>query len=74
MRTDAPINHGNSGGGLYNAQGELIGITNAKNVEDETDNMGYALPITQVEYLVKNMLDNGGYVSRAMLGITTVFN
>lgn len=74
MRTDAPINHGNSGGGLYNAQGELIGITNAKNVEDETDNMGYALPITQVEYLVKNMLDNGGYVSRAMLGITTVIN
>lgn len=77
MRTDAPINHGNSGGGLYNAQGELIGITNAKNVEDETDNMGYALPITQVKYLVENMLDNrtlGGYVSRAMLGITTVIN
>ncbi len=77
MRTDAPINHGNSGGGLYNAQGKLIGITNAKNVEDETDNMGYALPITQVKYLVKNMQDNislGGYVSRAMLGITTVIN
>lgn len=77
MRTDAPINHGNSGGGLYNAQGELIGITNAKNVEDETDNMGYALPIAQVKYLVENMLDNrtlGGYVSRAMLGITTVIN
>ena len=79
MRTDAPINHGNSGGGLYNAQGELIGITNAKNVEDETDNMGYALPITQVKYLVENMLYNvkaglGGYVSRAMLGITTVIN
>ena len=77
MRTDSAINHGNSGGGLYNAQGKLIGITNAKNVEDETDNMGYALPITQVKYLVENMLDNralGGYVSRAMLGITTVIN
>ena len=77
MRTDAPINHGNSGGGLYNAQGKLIGITNAKNVEDETDNMGYALPITQVKYLVENMLDNrtlGGYVSKATLGITTVIN
>ncbi|MBQ8685041.1 MAG: serine protease [Clostridia bacterium] len=77
MRTDAAINHGNSGGGLYNANGELIGITNAKNVEDETDNMGYALPITQVKYLVENMLDNrtrGGYVSRAMLGIETLIN
>lgn len=77
MRTDSAINHGNSGGGLYNAQGKLIGITNAKNVEDETDNMGYALPITQVKYLVENMLDNralGGYVSKATLGITTLIN
>ena len=77
MRTDAAINHGNSGGGLYNAEGELIGITNAKSVEDETDNMGYALPITQVSYVVENILDNvksdvaKNYVSRATLGVTT---
>lgn len=69
MRTDAAINHGNSGGALFNAHGELIGITNAKNVEDETDNMGYALPITQVKYLVENMQANGGVVKRAWLGI-----
>ena len=69
MRTDAAINHGNSGGALFNAAGELIGITNAKNVEDETDNMGYALPITQVKYLVQNIFDNGGVVKRAMFGI-----
>ncbi len=70
LRTDAAINHGNSGGALFNGHGELIGITNAKNVEDETDNMGYALPITQVKYLIENMQDNGGVVQRAMLGIT----
>ena len=69
LRTDAAINHGNSGGALFNAKGELIGITNAKNVEDETDNMGYALPITQVKRLVENIQDNGGVVKRAMLGI-----
>ncbi len=71
LRTDAAINHGNSGGALFNAKGELIGITNAKNVEDETDNMGYALPITQVKYLIDNMKDNGGVVQRAMLGVMT---
>ena len=69
IRTDAAINHGNSGGGLFNAMGELIGITNAKNVEDETDNMGYALPITLVKYLCENIQDNDGVVERAMLGI-----
>lgn len=74
LRTDSAINHGNSGGALFNAKGEVIGVTNAKSVEEETDNMGYALPITQVKYLVENMLDNradGGYVSRATLGIYT---
>jgi len=76
LRTDAAINHGNSGGGLFNAKGELIGITNAKNVEDETDNMGYALPIAQVSYLMHNILENveqgiGGYATRAMLGVMT---
>ena len=73
MRTDAAINHGNSGGGLFNANGKLIGITNAKNVEDETDNMGYALPSTQVKYVVDNILDNKAdkCVWRATLGIQT---
>ena len=76
MRTDAAINHGNSGGGLFNAKGELIGITNAKSVENETDNMGYALPITNVKYLLGNMWENktlskAGYVSRAWLGVET---
>ena len=73
MRTDAAINHGNSGGGLFNANGKLVGITNAKNVENETDNMGYALPITQVKYVVENILDNLGQtgVMRATLGIQT---
>ncbi len=69
MRTDAAINHGNSGGALFNAQGELIGITNAKNVEDETDALGYALPITKVGGVVENILANGDRVKCAWLGI-----
>ncbi len=79
MRTDSAINHGNSGGGLFNAQGKLVGITNAKSVADETDNMGYALPITQVKYVLKNIWDNrtdlqDGFVLRAWLGVETYIN
>ncbi len=70
IRTDAAINAGNSGGGLFDAEGNLIGIVNAKTIGEETDNMGYALPITQVKNLCDNMLDNGGVIKRAMLGVT----
>ena len=83
IRTDAAINSGNSGGGLFDAQGRLIGITNAKRIDqikkdefgnyyvsDSVDNFGYALPITQVGYVVGNMLDNSGSVKKAAFGIT----
>lgn len=69
MRTDAPINGGNSGGGLFNAAGELIGITNAKDTGSDIDNMCYALPINLVKNLCDNILDNDGVVMRAMLGV-----
>lgn len=70
IRTDAAINAGNSGGGLFDAEGKLIGIVNAKTTGEETDNMGYALPITQVKNLCDNMLDNGGVIKGALLGVT----
>jgi serine protease Do len=69
IRTDAAVNGGNSGGALFNANGELIGIVNAKSVGEDLDNMGYALPITQVKAICKNLWDNAGVVKRAMLGI-----
>ncbi len=57
IRTDAAINGGNSGGGLYNASGELIGIVNSKSVSDDIDNMGYALPASNVKRLWLLMRD-----------------
>ena len=75
MRTDSAINGGNSGGALFNAEGELIGITNAKSVGSEKDNMGYALPMTQVAKLCDNIQANGGVVKCATLGVAvTVTN
>lgn len=71
IRTSAAINAGNSGGGLFNAKGELIGVVNAKEVGSKMDNMGYAIPTTLVKAIIDNILANGDSVHRATLGITT---
>lgn len=69
MQTSAAINSGNSGGGLFNKKGELIGIVNAKSAGSTMDNMGYALPITLVKNVYENILANKGKVLQATLGI-----
>lgn len=76
MRTTAPINHGNSGGGLFNADGEIVGIVNAKDDDADADNMGYVLPGNLVKRLLKLMYDQySGYytmgVKKAYLGVET---
>jgi S1-C subfamily serine protease len=45
IQTDTTINAGNSGGGLFNARGELMGIVNAKMVSAGVENTGYAIPL-----------------------------
>lgn len=52
IRIDTSIYGGSSGGGLFNKEGKLIGITNAGNNDDE--NINYAIPIQ----IVKNTIDN----------------
>jgi serine protease Do len=76
LRTDAAINGGNSGGGLFNTQGKLVGIINAKTVSEEVDNMGYALPAATSKRVVQNILDayegtETHGINKALIGITT---
>lgn len=58
MRISAAINDGNSGGGLYDTDGRLIAVVNAKRTGEEIDNIAYALPVYLVERVVKNILYN----------------
>lgn len=62
IRTDAAVNGGNSGGGLFGSDGKLVGIINSKVVSDEIDNMGYALAGSYVKRIWPLMRD--GYSSR----------
>lgn len=75
MRTDAAVNSGNSGGGLFNAKGELIGIVNAKDADSSTDNIGYAIPSNVAKAIAENILyycdgQTKQNVYRCMLGVT----
>lgn len=75
MRIDAAVNHGNSGGGLFNEDGELIGIVVAKDVSSDVDNMGYAIPSDLVVRVADNVLAhcNGSSstrVTKPLLGVT----
>lgn len=52
IQIDAAVNGGNSGGGLFNNQGQLVGVICAKITDKSVDNVGFAIPISTVlEYL-----------------------
>ncbi|NLO64351.1 MAG: serine protease [Clostridiales bacterium] len=81
LQTSAAINSGNSGGGLFDNQGLLIGMVNAKSVGTSVEGLGYAIPIDTVIDITQKLLDtrgnndyNGlGYIpGKKMLGITTI--
>ena len=55
LQTDAAINPGNSGGALLNMQGQVIGINSAKYSDTAVEGMGYAIPISTVKDLIKEL-------------------
>ena len=60
IQTDAAINPGNSGGGLFNLQGELIAINSSKSADDGVEGMGYAIPISNITNLIKDLSSQEG--------------
>jgi serine protease Do len=70
FQTDASINSGNSGGPLLNINGEVIGINTAV-AGGNAQNIGFALPINDVQGLIKSVLANGKLL-RPYLGVRYV--
>jgi S1-C subfamily serine protease len=72
IQTDAALNHGNSGGPLLNAQGQVIGV-NAQiqtgGTSDGNVGIGFAIPINTVRTVVAQLIAHGK-VAHAFLGIT----
>jgi len=69
LQTDAAINHGNSGGALVNAGGELIGINSQiLSPSDGNIGLGFAIPSNMAKHVMDQLI-SGGTVRRAKLGV-----
>jgi S1-C subfamily serine protease len=66
VQTDAAINYGNSGGPLFNAQGQVVAINSA--ISTKGRGIGFSIPINSVKNIFKQ-LELRGYVIRGYLGL-----
>lgn len=69
IQTSAAVNPGNSGGGLFNMAGELIGIVNAKQSAEGIEGLGFAIPIDSVYDMLVEIIETKYIHGRPTLGI-----
>ena len=70
IQMDASVSPGNSGGGLFNMNGELIGLVNAKSSSSDAEGLGFAIPINDAIKVAQDLLENGYVTGRPYMGIT----
>jgi len=69
LQTNAAVNPGNSGGGLFNMKGELIGIVNAKSSGSGIEGLGFAIPSNDALKMIEQLKEFGYVRGRVFLGI-----
>ena len=77
IQHDAAINSGNSGGGLFNYKGQLIGINTLRmgndNSELSTEGLAFAIPVETVQDITSDLIAHGKVI-RPQLGVTVLEN
>lgn len=72
IQVSASVNPGNSGGGVFDQQGNLIGLVVAKSSGSDVEGLGFAIPSNTVQSVVKSLIENGYVAGRPAAGITIV--
>ena len=72
LQTDAALNSGNSGGGLFDSHGYLVGIIAAKDSNEEAEGVGFAIPADIAKAVLEDIITHGYVTGRPTLGFETV--
>jgi serine protease Do len=69
FQIDAAVNSGNSGGPVYNAAGQVVGIVTAKYSAAGVEGIGFAIPISDAAHIANQILEHGYVADKAYMGI-----
>lgn len=72
LQTNAEISPGNSGGGLFNGSGELIGVVNAKSSTEAAEGLGFAIPVNDVQDVLADLKEYGYVTGQVYLGMSLI--
>lgn len=72
IQTDAAINSGNSGGGMFDMYGNVVGVVNSKIIVSTYEGLGFALTINEAKPIMEDLINYGYVKSRPVLGVTTI--
>ena len=70
LQTNAAVNPGNSGGGLFDAQARLVGVVNSKSSGSDVEGLGFAIPINEALKVAYDLAEYGYVKGQAYLGVS----
>jgi len=73
IQTTAAVNPGNSGGAMFDLEGKLVGVVNAKYSDEQIEGIGFAIPIDIASKVAEDLINYGYVKGRPNHGITTYF-
>ena len=71
FQIDAAVNEGNSGGPVYDGDGEVIGVVTAKTSATGVEGLGFAIPIEDAAHIARQLIEYGYVTDRASMGISS---
>ena len=69
IQMDASVSPGNSGGGLFNMSGELIGVVNAKSSGSSIEGLGFAIPVNEAISVAEQLMTKGYVSGKPCIGV-----